>query len=56
VVLLLPVVLLIVGVLHLGFLQLSVLVGGRLLFNLLADIGIILVGRLVVSRVLLLVL
>jgi hypothetical protein len=41
--------LLLVEVLHVGFLQLLVLVGGRILQHLLADIEMLLVGRLAVS-------
>jgi hypothetical protein len=48
VVLLLVVVPVVVGVLHVGFLELLVLVGGRVQLHLLADTKMLLVGQLVV--------
>jgi hypothetical protein len=50
------VVMLVVGVLHVGVLELLVLVGDRIPLHLLADIEMLLVGRFMVLLVVLLVL
>jgi hypothetical protein len=55
VVVMMLVVMLVVRVLHVWFLQLLVLVGGRAMLHLLVDIEMLLVGRLVVLLVLMLV-